>query len=731
MTNLRRGRTMKKQFLRFIEAKNGKVTLEELIHSFSDRSEEEIQQTLDELVEKNIFYKLNNDTYLSTCHDGLLLGKIRSHPKGFAFFKSFNGVEEEIFIPKEHLKHAIHLDIAYVKLKKGKQGDRKEGKVISIVQRGNSKIVGTLFQQGSEYFVIPDDPKINLEILIADEFRQNAVKGHKVVCQLLHYLEEEKKAEGEIVEIIGHENDPGVDILSIVHRYGISVEFPDEVLQEVDEVSGKIPEKEYKKRRDLRDELIVTIDGEDAKDLDDAVQVKKLDNGNYKLGVHIADVSYYVTQGSELDKEAFQRGTSVYLVDRVIPMLPHKLSNGICSLNPKEDRLAMSCEMEINEQGHVVSYDIFESVIQSKERMTYTNVNRILHQEELEKVKGYTRLFSTFELMEELAGVLRERRNQDGSVHFESKEAKIQVDKDGKPTEITFRERFEAEKLIEEFMLIANETVAKHFTDANIPFIYRIHDYPKEKRMETFATFASTLGYRIKGNFHKMPSKEVQKLLKQVEGKAEENVINRLILRTMQQAKYAPQNIGHYGLAKENYTHFTSPIRRYPDLMVHRLIREILFNEKDIQNDENHFQMLLEVTENSSYKERTAVEVERAVDQMKKTEYMSAFVGNTFEGIISSVAKFGFFVELDSSIEGLVPLEMLPDDKYKFEEGQMALIGKKTKKKYQIGDKVAIKVMEANKKENTITFALLKGSSSAKKKEKVVKDLFRKKYKQY
>ena len=515
----------------------------------------------------------------------------------------------------------------------------------------------------------------------------------------------DNKYHGEVVKILGHKNDPGVDILSIVAKYGIHDTFSDEVMKEVDELPNEVLPEEYDGRRDLRDVEIFTIDGDDTKDIDDAISIKKLDNGNYSLGVHIADVSYYVKENTKLDDEAYERGTSVYLADRVIPMLPHKLSNGICSLNPGVDRLAMSCVMEIDHKGDVVSYDIFESVIKSRKQMTYKNVNKYL--EEGIVPEGYEPFTNSLSLMEELAKILRANKERRGYIDFDIDEAKIIVNDKGEAIDVKLRERGTGEKLIEDFMIAANETVASCIYFMELPFVYRVHGEPSEEKIDNFLKFISVLGYHVNGKTKDLHPKTMQNILEQLKDKKEYHILASVLLRSMQKAVYDKTNIGHYGLASKCYTHFTSPIRRYPDTTVHRLLRKYLFKHQ-IDNDTINYweNKLVVLTEHVSQKERDSIDCEREVDDMKMAEYMMKHIGEEFDGIISSVTSFGMFIELPNLIEGLVKLEDMKDDTYVYDETRFCLKGTSKKKIYRLGDNVRVIVKNASKEAKTIDFEL-------------------------
>jgi len=587
-------------------------------------------------------------------------------------------------------------------------GSRQEGTVIRILERGITQVVGTYSESKSFGFVIPDDKKIASDIFIPQHASHGAVEGHKVVVKLTSYPEGRISAEGEVIEILGHKNDPGVDILSVIHKYGLPMEFPEDVMEQANAVSDTIQESEIGSRRDLRNDVLVTIDGADAKDLDDAVTVSKLENGNYKLGVHIADVSHYVEEGSPIDKEALERGTSVYLVDRVIPMIPHRLSNGICSLNPQVDRFTLSCEMEITPDGKVVNHEIFESVIKTTERMTYGNVNKILVDKDEEQLERYEALVPMFQDMEKLAAILRKNRMNRGAIDFDFNEARVIVDEEGHPTDVVLRERSVAEKLIEEFMLAANETVAEHFHRLDVPFIYRIHEDPKPEKLQRFFEFITNFGYIVRGSANDVHPKALQEIIEAVAGKPEETVISTVMLRSMQQAKYDPESLGHFGLSAEFYTHFTSPIRRYPDLIVHRLIRTYLVEGKmDEATKEKWNANLPEIADHTSKRERRSVDAERETDDLKKAEYMLDKIGEEYTGIIGSVTNFGMFVELPNTIEGLVHVSFMTDDYYRFDERQLAMIGERTGNVFRIGDEIDVRVSNVNKEERAIDFEII------------------------
>lgn len=639
----------------------------------------------------------------------LVRGTIEMHKKGFAFLIPADEDMKDIYIHASDLSSAMNKDVVMVRLeKKEMEGQRPEGVVIRVLERANLNVVGTFADNREFGFVIPDDKRIPNDIFIPKHKTKGAVSGHKVIVSLTKYPEGKRSAEGEVVDILGHRNDPGIDILSIIHKHGIKLDFPEKVLEQAAATSDEVQESDWKGRRDLRDEVIVTIDGADAKDLDDAIRVEQLDNGNYLLGVYIADVSHYVQENSALDKEAAERGTSVYLVDRVIPMIPHKLSNGICSLNPGVDRLTLACEMEISPKGNVERHEIFEAVIRTTERMTYEAVNAILVDEDEALIKQYEDLVPGFQLMATLASVLRYKRNRRGAIDFDFKEAEVLVDENGKAKDIVLRERSVGERLIEEFMLCANETVAEHFHWMDVPFIHRIHEQPDESKLDQFYSFVAGLGYVVKGKSNDVHPLELQKVLNKVKGEKEELVISKLMLRSMKQAKYDPTSVGHFGLSTEFYTHFTSPIRRYPDLIVHRLIRTYLIKgDMKGKTIKKWKELLPDIAQHTSAKERAAVDTERDVDDLKKAEYMQDKIGEKYTGIISSVTSFGLFVELENTVEGLIHISNMTDDYYNYSERHQALIGERLKKVYRVGEEVDIQVSDVNMAEHAVDFVLV------------------------
>ncbi|EHC9984595.1 ribonuclease R [Staphylococcus pseudintermedius] len=644
-------------------------------------------------------------------NSGLVRGTLSQNKKGFAFLRPDDQEMEDIFIPPTKINRAMDGDVVLVEVKKSRGDFRKgkfEGEVKAIESHSIKQVVGTFSEARHFGFVVPDDKRIMQDIFVPKGQELGAVEGHKVLVQITQYSDGTNSPEGQISAILGHKNDPGVDILSIIYQHGIEIEFPDDVLKEAENVPETIQPDELKGRRDLRDELTITIDGADAKDLDDAIAVKKLDNGNTELTVSIADVSYYVTEGSALDREAYDRATSVYLVDRVIPMIPHRLSNGICSLNPEVDRLAMSCRMEIDAQGQVVKHEIFESVIHSNARMTYDAVNRIITDKDAVTRAQYPEIVPMLDLAQTLSQQLIAMRKKRGEIDFDIKEAKVIVNEEGIPKEVVTRERGEGERLIESFMLIANETVAEHFNQMEVPFIYRIHEQPKSERLRQFFDFITNFGIMVKGTGVDIHPSTLQNIHEEIAGRPEDMVISTMMLRSMQQARYDADNLGHFGLAADYYTHFTSPIRRYPDLIVHRLVRKYLI-EKSMDGRAMHEweEKLPQIAEHTSNRERRAIDAERDTDELKKAEFMIQHIGDEFEGVISSVANFGMFVELPNTIEGMVNMQNMSDDYYHFDERQMALIGERKAKVYRIGDVVKVKVIHVDVDERQIDFQIV------------------------
>lgn len=696
------------------------MTVQELENHFgADGAEEfkELIKLLNEMENEGEVLRTRTDRYGIPERMNLIRGRLHAHPKGFGFLIPDDRDHPDIYIHLNDMKGAMQNDIILGRVtgRSGPNGAKLEGEVVRVVKRANDTIVGTFEHHEAYGFVLPDDKRIQKDVFVPREKFMGAVTGQKVVVKLVSFPDGRAAAEGEVVEILGHKDDPGVDILSIIRKFGLPEAFPPEVMQEAEEAPDAIREEDLAGRRDLRGRTIVTIDGADAKDLDDAVEVQLLDNGNYLLGVHIADVGFYVREGSMLDREAFNRGTSVYLVDRVIPMLPHRLSNGICSLNPQVDRLTLSCEMEIDPSGKVVSHDIYPSVIRTAERMTYADV-RLLVDEEAdpgappELLERYEALLPFFRQMRDLALALRAKRMRRGAIDFDFSESKVIVDEEGKPIDIVKRPRTIAEMMIEEFMLAANETVAEHFHWLKVPFLYRIHEDPDGEKLLHFMQFITNFGYVVKGKGNTVHPRALQSLLEEIKDTKEETVISTVMLRSMKQARYDAEPLGHFGLAAEFYSHFTSPIRRYPDLVIHRIIREVINNGGAGLADHRHDYLasrMPDIAQQSSDRERLAVDAERETDALKKAEYMLDKIGEEFEGIISSVTSFGMFIELENTVEGLVRLSDLTDDYYHFHELQLALIGERTSKMFRVGDEVKVRVARVNVDERTIDFEMV------------------------
>lgn len=641
-----------------------------------------------------------------------ITGTLHITKKGFGFVKPENG-SMDVFISKYDLSGAMHGDFVEVKLYPiDDRHDPNEGAVKQILTRSVTEIVGKFEKDKKHGFVVPNDRKIQEDILVHKKDYKGAQKGDIVVVKIVKYPDDESGAEGKITEIISRSGDPGSDIKALIRQFNLIEPFPRKVIAETNLLSQAWPEDgtitDIGARVDLRDKMIITIDGADAKDLDDAVSVSKKENSNYLLGVHIADVSYYVSEDTALDKEALKRGNSVYLIDQVIPMLPKALSNGICSLNPAEDRLTLSIDMEITPEGEVVSHHIYESVIRSKARMVYTDVSDILENNDEELIKKYAFIHQDLLQMNELAAILRARRESRGSLDFEFDEAFIKLDATGKTQSVQVAERRTANKLIEEFMLIANETIAEHFFWLDTAFVYRVHEKPSWEKMEEFKAFIKNFGLILKGNPENIHPKELNQLLAQVSGKSHENVVNTVMLRSMKKAFYSTSCDGHFGLGVKYYCHFTSPIRRYPDLMIHRIIKESLAGTLDSKRNKILKRKTDKAAEVSSATERKALELEREVEKMKKAEYMAGHIGEIYEGIISGVTSFGLYVELANTIEGMVRLDCIGDDFYDFEPQKYRLIGRHTNRVYALGDKLTVRVHSVSIEDRHIDFVIQK-----------------------
>ncbi|MEE0419057.1 MAG: ribonuclease R [Lachnospiraceae bacterium] len=662
---------------------------------------EELKEVLDELLGEGKIEVSKKGKY-KKAEEVTLTGRFIGNARGFGFVE-IEGREEDVFISESNVGSALHGDTVQVTLLSGKSGKRQEGAVVRVLAHEITELVGNYEKSSNFGFVVPDNLRFTKDIFIPAEFSRGAVNGHKVLVEITDYGSKNKNPEGRIKQIIGHINDPGTDILSIVYAYELSMEFPDKVMNQAEKVSSDVSQADREGRLDLRTLPVVTIDGEDAKDLDDGISLTK-EEGIYHLGVHIADVTNYVQENSALDREALKRGTSVYLVDRVIPMLPHILSNGICSLNQGVDRLALSCLMDINEKGYVVNHQIAETVINVDRRMTYTSVKKILTDQDENEIAQYQELVPMFRLMEELAGILRNKRKKRGSIDFDFPESKIILDEKGHPVEIKPYDRNVATKIIEDFMLLANETVAQDFYWQELPFVYRTHDTPDPEKIQQLALFISNFGYGIKNTRDDIHPKELQKLLARIEDSPEEALISRLTLRSMKRAKYTVDCTGHFGLAAQYYCHFTSPIRRYPDLQIHRIIKETLRGRMNQERISHYTEILPQVAEHSSQMERRADEAERETDKLKKAEYMEDHVGETFEGVISSITTWGLYVELSNTVEGMVHVTNLYDDRYYYREETLEMVGIDTGRTYKLGQKVKVRVLGCDKQNRTIDF---------------------------
>lgn len=673
--------------------------------SVPQEDREKFENLINELIAEGRVFETKKGKLASPKDLQMATGTFIGHARGFGFVTPDAG-GEDIFIPASETMGAMQKDrVLYKVLHKAEKGKKADGVIVRILERGQQRIVGT-FEAGSKGygFVVADDKKIAKDIFISRENTKGAVTGHKVVVEITDYGEDRRNPEGKVIEILGHINDPGVDILSVIRRYELAVEFPEEVYAEIEYLGTEVAEADKKGREDLRDLLTITIDGADAKDLDDAVSLKRLGNGNFELGVHIADVSHYVRENTALDKEAYARGTSVYLVDRVIPMLPHKLSNGICSLNPHVDRLALSCLMEVNGRGEVVSHRILESVIHSDYRMTYTAVREILEDGAPALLEQYAEILPMLEDMEELRQILGEKRRKRGSVNFDLPESKIILDENGKPIDIKPYEKSIATNMIEEFMLVCNETIAENSFWQEMPFMYRSHQEPDEDKLEKMEQFLRGFGYYLRKKDGEIHPRELQKVLQKAEETDEERIITRMVLRSMMQARYTAENGGHFGLAAKYYCHFTSPIRRYPDLEIHRMIKKMLHGELDEKASAYYRRKMPDWAKHCSKQERVAEDAERDTDALKKVEFMEDKVGQIYEGIISGVTNWGIYVELPNTIEGMVALSQMDDDYYEFDEKKMLVFGKRTKKSYRLGDKVVVSVAKVDRMMGTIDF---------------------------
>lgn len=699
--------TRKERILNFMEEDDYTPLLFKELMTVLDVPQEDrdqLEDLLNELIDEGRIIKTKKKRYALTEKMGYIVGTFLGNEKGFGFVEPDRKSLNDIYVSPDETNGAIHNDRVMVKVVKRQNSSKKaEGKVIKIIKRRNNEIVGTFDKNNNYGFVVPDDRRIFYDIYIPKNSLNNAKDGQKVVCEVTKWPKGHRNPEGIIIEVLGDKNDINTDILSIIKQHGIRQEFPGSVNKQLNDIPSTIEEKKFKNRRDLRDMTIVTIDGIDAKDLDDAVSIERVGK-NYRLGVHIADVSNYVTEQSPLDKEAFKRGTSVYFPDRVIPMLPKQLSNGICSLNPNVDRLTLSVSMTIDDTGRVIDHEIFESVIKTKARMTYKDVTAILEGDR-ELQEKYAELVDTFKLMKELSLILKSKRKERGSIDFDFPETKILIDESGNPTDVIKYNNTISNSIIEEFMLVCNETVAEHMFWADIPFVYRIHEEPNSDKIHSFNLLLNTMGYKLKGSENVHP-KELQKILEMIKGQKEERIISTVMLRSLMKARYSDENLGHFGLAARYYCHFTSPIRRYPDLVIHRIIKEYI--KKGIDKNRQKFldRFVYDASVQSSEQEVIAEEAERDVEDLLKVFIMKKEVGKEFEGIISSVTHFGFFVELDNTVEGLVRVENLEDDFYIFDEEHYMLIGENFKQTYKIGDKVKVKLVAVDISTRKLEFYL-------------------------
>ncbi|ACL70322.1 ribonuclease R [Halothermothrix orenii] len=664
---------------------------------------------LKKLVKEGLLFKTQDGKYGIPEKMDLIPGRIEGNPRGFAFLIPDDPTRDDIFISLENLKGAMHNDRVFVRLLSRQKGKNREGEVVKIIERANHQVVGNLEKSKYFGFVVPDNKRIFYDVFIPKEELNGARQNQKVVAEITRWPEKKRNPEGKIIKILGSRGERGVDIEGIIYQLGLPQEFDYEVLEEAKSIPLEISKGDLKGRRDLRAMPMVTIDGADAKDLDDAVSIEEVDDNQVRLGVHIADVSHYVKEDSALDREALKRGTSIYLVDRVIPMLPERLSNGICSLNPNQDRLTMSVFITYQlEPFKLMEYEIVPSVIKTNYRLTYDEVREILVHKNKAAIQKYRDFVPYLKLMNKLRKRLREERVARGSIDFDMPEVKVILNEDGKPVDIINRVHGIPEQLIEEFMIAANRVVAEDMYWRQIPFIYRVHDQPDHGRMADFNEFIHNFGYHLKGVNNEIHPRELQELLQLVEGRPEERLITRILLRSMKQAVYSDQNIGHFGLALDYYTHFTSPIRRYPDLMIHRIIKEVIKKGYlPARRQEELEEKLFEVAEHSSLQERKAMEAERDSVDLKKVEYMKDKTGEEYEGIINGVTNFGFFVELDNTVEGLIHVENLEDDYYHYVEEQHALIGERTRKTYRFGDRVRVRVERVNLDERQIDFSLI------------------------
>lgn len=665
-----------------------------------------LYNALDDMEKEGVIIRNRNERYGLIDKMNLAVGKLEGNEKGFGFLIADDKTKEDIFIPAEGMNGGLHGDRVVVRItSKGEVGRKEEGEVLKILERANQTIVGTYESSKNFGFVIPDNSRIAYDVFIPKAYTNSAKTNQKVVVEITRWPEQRRNPEGKIVEILGFVGEKGTDILSIIKQFKLSEEFPQKVQEQASMIEQEVSKEAIEKRVDLRNLKTFTIDGADAKDLDDAVSIEILDNGNYMLGVHIADVSHYVGERSVLDKEAYKRGNSVYLLDRVIPMLPKEISNGICSLYPDKDRLTLSVFMEIDKDGNVKDHEIVEGVIRSQQRLVYDDVSNFLENDDQEAAKKLVNVSEELKLMEELCHILYNKRERRGSIDFDFPEARIILDEDGIPIDIVKEDRRIANRMIEEFMLACNETIAEHMYWAEMPFLYRIHEEPEMERINEFNKFIHNFGYLIKGTQEIHP-KELQRLTKEVKGKKEETLINTLLLRSLKKARYSSEEDIHFGLAAKYYTHFTAPIRRYPDLQIHRIIKSYVNGKLNLNEQDRLDRILPKVADHTSMTERTAEEAEREVEDLKVAEYMSTRIGNEYKGMVSSLTNFGMFVQLDNTVEGLIRYSDMVDDYYEFDEKNYYVIGVHTRKIYRLGDIVKIRVTKADLVKRTIDFML-------------------------
>ena len=705
---------MEEKILDIINKHNKAMTYDEILEKLTDEEIPLLPSTLSKLIKDLKIRFTNKGKYAKFDDKSQKIGIFAANKRGFGFV-IVDGEDKDYHVSYENVNGAIDGDEVVIKVI---DESKHEAAVVRVNKRNlNNLLVGELYKKDDKNFLKLDDDKLNIIVEISSDDLKGAVPGHKIVVKIENKITKSNYYQGKVIRILGHKDDPGVDILSIAARYQINDVFPDEVIEELKSIPDEVSKEELASRKDLTGEVIFTIDGDDTKDIDDAISIKKLDNGNYLLGVHIADVSHYVKDGTALGDEAYLRGTSSYLANTVIPMLPHQLSNGICSLNPDVIRLTISCIMEIDDKGNLVDSEIFESYIKSRKQMTYKNVNKILNENIVPN--GYDEFVSDLKLMEELSKIIRKNKIEKGYLDFDVPEPKIITDKNGKAIDIQRRVQDTGENLIEDFMIMANETVASTISYMDLPFIYRVHGLPDEEKIRNFLHFINILGYKIHANLKNITPKTIQNILKQLKDKKEYNILSSMLLRSMQKAIYDNVNIGHFGLASKFYTHFTSPIRRFPDLTVHRLLRAYLFNHNiDNQTIDYYNSVLPDIAKHSSEREMAATQCERDVDDMKMAEYMESHVGEVYKGVISTVTNFGVYVELDNLVEGMIKIDELDDDYYFYDESTFSLVGKRSHKRYMLGQTIDIIVDSVIKDKGLINFKLYKGDKSGDTKQK-------------